>query len=44
MRQFLGFVGITDVEFVYAEGLAHREESRAAALTEASKRFEQLAA
>ncbi len=28
VRQFLGFLGITDVEFVYAEGLALGEESR----------------
>lgn len=28
VRFFLGFIGITDVEFVYAEGLAMGEESR----------------
>jgi FMN-dependent NADH-azoreductase len=28
VRFFLGFIGITDVEFVYAEGLALGEESR----------------
>jgi FMN-dependent NADH-azoreductase len=28
LRQFLGFIGITDVQFVYAEGLAISEESR----------------
>jgi FMN-dependent NADH-azoreductase len=28
VRQFLGFLGITNVEFVYAEGLALGEESR----------------
>jgi FMN-dependent NADH-azoreductase len=44
VRQFLGFIGITDVEFVYAEGLAMGEESRAAALVDAGKRIEQLAA
>jgi FMN-dependent NADH-azoreductase len=44
VRQFLGFIGITDVEFVYAEGLAMGDESRAAALAEAGKRMEQLAA
>ena len=27
VRQFLGFIGITDVEFVYAEGLALGEDS-----------------
>jgi FMN-dependent NADH-azoreductase len=44
VRQFLGFVGITDVEFIYAEGLAMGEESRAASLADAGKRIEQLAA
>jgi FMN-dependent NADH-azoreductase len=44
VRQFLGFIGITDVEFIYAEGLAMGEESRAAALVDAGKRIEQLAA
>jgi FMN-dependent NADH-azoreductase len=44
VRQFLGFIGITDVEFVYAEGLAMGEEARVAALAEAGKRIEQLAA
>ena len=28
LKQFLGFIGITDVEFVYAEGLALGDESR----------------
>jgi FMN-dependent NADH-azoreductase len=44
VRQFLGFVGITDVEFVYAEGLAMGPQSRDAALREAAERIEQLAA
>jgi FMN-dependent NADH-azoreductase len=44
VRQFLGFIGITDVEFVYAEGLALGEESRAAALAEAGEQLERLAA
>jgi FMN-dependent NADH-azoreductase len=44
VRQFLGFIGITDVEFIYAEGLAMGEESRNAAIVEAAKRIEQLAA
>ena len=44
VRQFLAFIGITDVEFIYAEGLAMGEESRAAALVEAGRRIEQLAA
>ncbi len=32
VRDFLGFMGITDVEFIYAEGLAIGEESRNASL------------
>ena len=44
VRQFLGFVGIDDVEFVYAEGLAYGDETRAAALNDAGVRIEQLAA
>ena len=44
VRQFLGFIGITDVEFVYAEGLAMGPESRDAALRDAAERIEQLAA
>jgi FMN-dependent NADH-azoreductase len=44
VRQFLGFIGITDVEFIYAEGLAMGEDSRTAAIVEAGKRIEQLAA
>jgi len=44
VRQFLGFIGITDVEFIYAEGLAMGEASRSEALAEAGKRIEQLAA
>jgi FMN-dependent NADH-azoreductase len=44
VRQFLGFIGIDDVEFVYAEGLALGTESRDAALRAAGQRIEQLAA
>jgi FMN-dependent NADH-azoreductase len=44
VRQFLGFVGIDDVEFVYAEGLAYGDETRAAALHDAGTRIQQLAA
>jgi FMN-dependent NADH-azoreductase len=32
VQQFLGFIGITDVEFIYAEGLALGEASRASAI------------
>ncbi len=44
VRQFLGFIGIDDVEFVYAEGLALGAESRDASLNAAGDRIEQLAA
>jgi FMN-dependent NADH-azoreductase len=44
VRQFLGFIGIEDVEFVYVEGLALGAESREAALRAAGERIEQLAA
>jgi len=35
VRQFLGFLGIEDVEFVYAEGLAISDASRRSALARA---------
>ena len=35
VRQFLGFLGIEDVEFVYAEGLAVDEASKQSALSQA---------
>jgi FMN-dependent NADH-azoreductase len=35
LRQFLGFIGITAVQFVYAEGLAISEESREKSLNTA---------
>ena len=44
VRQFLGFIGIHDVEFVYAEGLAMGAEQRDASLRMAEARIEQLAA
>ena len=44
LRQFLGFIGIRDVEFVYAEGLAVGEEQRARAVAAAAERVRQLAA
>jgi FMN-dependent NADH-azoreductase len=44
VRQFLGFLGMDDVEFVYAEGLALGPEPRAEALAAASARISQLAA
>ena len=44
VRLFLGFIGIEDVEFVYAEGLSMGPESREAGLGEAGSRIRQLAA
>jgi FMN-dependent NADH-azoreductase len=43
IRQFLGFIGVTEVEFVYAEGLAMGEERRAAALGRADVAIHRLA-
>jgi FMN-dependent NADH-azoreductase len=42
VRDFLAFLGITDVEFIYAEGLAMGETSRDAALSKARSRIESL--
>jgi FMN-dependent NADH-azoreductase len=44
VRDFLAFLGIADVEFVYAEGLAISAEAREAALASAQARIGQLAA
>ena len=44
VRLFLSFIGIEDVEFVYAEGLTMGPESRASGLHTAEARIEQLAA
>jgi FMN-dependent NADH-azoreductase len=44
LRQFLGLIGIRDVEFIYAEGLAFGPEQRERALAEATARIGQLAA
>ena len=44
VRDFLGFLGITDVEFIYAEGLNMGEESKQAALAKARGQLEELAA
>lgn len=35
LKQFLGFIGITDVSFVFAEGLSLGEESREKSLSQA---------
>jgi len=42
LRQFLGFLGITDVEFIYAEGLAMGEDRRSAALSGAQQTLARL--
>ena len=44
VRSFLAFLGITDVEFVYAEGLAVSDASKAAALAAAATEIERTAA
>ncbi|HEX2824867.1 MAG TPA: NAD(P)H-dependent oxidoreductase [Burkholderiales bacterium] len=44
VRGFLAFLGITDVEFVYAEGLAIGEATRESALTKAREQIEALTA
>jgi FMN-dependent NADH-azoreductase len=43
LRNFLAFIGITDVEFVYAEGLAISPASREAALARAHAEIDRLA-
>ena len=42
MLQFLSFLGITDIEFVYAEGLVMGDAARAAAFESAVRAIEQL--
>jgi FMN-dependent NADH-azoreductase len=42
VRDFLAFLGITDVEFVYAEGLAIGEAVKTASLTKARIEIEKL--
>ncbi|MEJ2481145.1 MAG: FMN-dependent NADH-azoreductase [Acidihalobacter sp.] len=44
MRDFLGFLGMKDVEFVYAEGLNIDESSKQIALAEAEEHLANLAA
>ena len=43
VRDFLGFLGISDVEFIYAEGLNLGEDKKAAALSSAREQLAQLA-
>ena len=42
IRGFLAFIGITDVEFVYAEGLAMGEEGKQAAIANAHHKIDEL--
>lgn len=42
IRNFLAFIGITDVEFVYAEGLNMGEETKAASLKNAHEQLIKL--
>jgi FMN-dependent NADH-azoreductase len=42
VRDFLGFLGITDIEFVYAEGLAISDASRQAALARAAIEIDRI--
>src|ERR1700683_4806364 len=44
VRDFLRFVGIEDIEFVYAEGLAISPQSKASGLAAAAAAIERLAA
>lgn len=44
ITHFLNFIGIRDIEFVYAEGLAMGEDKRQKALDEATRTIERLAA
>ncbi|WP_193164198.1 FMN-dependent NADH-azoreductase [Microbulbifer hainanensis] len=43
IRQFLGFIGISDVEFIHAEGLAVGEEAKNDSLNSARERIAELA-
>ena len=44
VRDFLRFIGIEDVEFVYAEGLAINEDRKRESIDQASQSIERLAA
>lgn len=44
LRRFLAFIGILDVEFIYAEGLSLGSDQREQALAVALERIDQLAA
>ncbi|HUL55564.1 MAG TPA: NAD(P)H-dependent oxidoreductase [Usitatibacter sp.] len=44
VREFLGFIGIRDVEFIFAEGLALGENAKASSLASAHRAIEAAAA
>ena len=44
LRTMLGFIGITDITFVYAEKLAFGPEAREASIGEAERKLEELVA
>ncbi|MFZ6773744.1 FMN-dependent NADH-azoreductase [Undibacterium sp. SXout7W] len=44
LKSFLGFLGMSDVEFIFAEGLAMGPDAEAAALTDATQQIETLIA
>lgn len=44
VKQFLSFLGMDDVEFIYAEGLAINEDSKTQSLASANARVADLAA
>lgn len=44
VRHFLGFIGITDVEFVYAEGLNMGDDTKEQAMNDAGLKIESLVA
>lgn len=44
LRTMLGFIGITDISFVYAEKLAFGPEAREASIGEAERKLEELVA
>ena len=44
LRTVLGFLGMTDIEFIYAEGFALGEEAAEQALTQAQRQIEELVA
>jgi FMN-dependent NADH-azoreductase len=42
LRQFLGFIGLTDVNFVFAEGLSMGDDTRTQSLSKAHHAIEEL--